>query len=293
MITAATLQKRRDLTVFIERVLAPEPAVQGVIGIGSIATGRARPDSDIDAYLFLDPFDLYIVPAEFKWRPSDGSYSSIFEDVPAEDCMQIDFHRLDLSQWADPAIDWPEERRAELAAGWLAYDRSGRVTELVRARTRYTDEARMARLDEALLWLDQHLSDHRPQRSWQTLGPAIAHDRLQAAYEYLVQGLFAYNRRWRPWRNRQASALLALPWLPERFAERVLPAANAPALDETGYLARVEALRGLSRDLTARLVADGLYGSDPTTEAFIRSHDEPGRAHNMDRWNARHRERAG
>jgi hypothetical protein len=212
--------------------------------------------------------------------------------VPAEDCLQLDFDRLDLSQWADPATDWPEERRAELAAGWVAYDRSGQVAALIEARTRYSDEARMTRLDEALLWLDQHLSDHRPQRSWQTLGPAIAHDRLQAAYGYLVQALFAYNRRWRPWRNRQASALLALPWLPEGFAERVLPASNAPLLDETGYLARVEALRGLCNDLVARLVADGLYGEDPAAEAFFRSHDEPGWAHNMDQWKAGHRNRA-
>jgi len=34
----------------------------------------------------------------------------------------------------------------------------------------------------------------------------------------------------------------------------------------------------------------GEYGDDVISEAFIRSHDEPGRAWNMDEWNARHRE---
>ena len=63
---------------FIERELVPEPAVQAVIGIGSIASGLARPDSDIDTIIFLDPFDWYILPAEFKWRPADGSFHSIF-----------------------------------------------------------------------------------------------------------------------------------------------------------------------------------------------------------------------
>jgi predicted nucleotidyltransferase len=288
--TPATLRKRQELGAFIERLLAPEPAVQAVIAIGSVANGRAQPNSDIDALLFLDPYDEYIVPAESKWRPTDSSFHSIFEHV--EDAIQLDFHRLDLTQWADPAYEWPEERRAELAAGWLAFDRSGRVRELIAERTAYTDEVRLARLDEAILWLDQHLSDDRPRRNWESLGPAIAHDRLQAAYEYLVQGLFAYNRHWRPWRNRQASALLALPWLPERFADRILPALNAPSLDEAGYQARAEALRGLVEDLVARLVADGVYGPNPTSEAFIRGHDEPGRAWNMDAWNRRHRERA-
>lgn len=290
--TPATLQKRRELTAFVERVLAPEPAVQAVVAIGSVANGRARPDSDIDAILFLDPFDAYIVPAEFTWRPAGSSFHSIFEELGAEDAMQFDFYRLDLAQWDNPAYEWPEGRRAELAAGWMAFDRLGRVGALIAARTAYTDEVRLARLDEAITWLDQHLSGDGPQRNWKSLGPVIAHDRLQAAYEYLVQGLFAYNRCWRSWRNRQASALLALPWLPEGFADRVLPALNAPSLDEAGYQARVEALRGLFEDLVARLVAEGLYGSDPVGEAFIRSHDEPGRAWNMDEWNARHKDRA-
>jgi hypothetical protein len=289
--TPATLQKRRDLTAFVQRVLAPEPAVRAVIAIGSVATGRARPDSDIDAVLFLDPYDVFIVPAEFKWCPADGSFHSIFEDLRAQGAIQIDFFRLHLARWADPAYDWPEGRQAELAAGWTAFDRSGRASALIAERTAYTDEIRIARLDEAILWLEQHLADDRPSRNWETLGPIIAHDRLHAAYEYLVQGLFAYNYCWRPWRNRQMSALLALPWLPEQFADRVLPALNAPSLDEAGYRARVDALRGLVGVLVERLIRDGLYGSDPGGEAFVRSHDEPGRAWNMDEWNARHLDR--
>jgi hypothetical protein len=51
---------------------------------------------------------------------------------------------------------------------------------------------------------------------------------------------------------------------------------------------RVEILRTLFQDLTTRLVKDGLYGNDFTSEAFIRSHDEPGRAWNMDAWNREH-----
>jgi hypothetical protein len=46
---------------FIQLELAPEPAVQAVIGIASIASGLARPDSDIDAIVFLDPFDAWFI----------------------------------------------------------------------------------------------------------------------------------------------------------------------------------------------------------------------------------------
>ena len=278
--------------VFIERELVPEPAVQAVIGIGSIASGLARPDSDIDAIIFLDPFDWYIVPAEFKWCPSDNSFHSIFNQVSGlKECMQFDFARFDLTQWADSSFEWPEERCAELHEGWLAFDRSGQVAELIETRTTYADAIRITKLDEAITWLDQHLSDDRPQSRWDSLGSVKAHDRLQAAYEYLVQALFAYNRRWRPWRNREMSSLLALPWLPEGFANRVLGAVSTSSLDYAGYLTRVDSLRGLFQDLTNHLVTDGEYGDDVISEAFIRSHNEPGRAWNMDEWNRKHAER--
>ena len=139
--------------------------------------------------------------------------------------------------------------------------------------------------------LDQHLADDKPQSRWDSLGPVIAQDRLQAAYEYLVQALFAYNRRWRPWRNREMSSLLALPWLPVGFANRVLGASSTLSLDYAGYLSRVDSLCGLFQDLTNRLVTDGEYGDDVIGEAFTRSYNEPGRAWNMDEWNRKHAER--
>ncbi len=222
MTTSATLQKRQDLLGFIERNLKPEPAIEAIVGIGSIASGLARPDSDIDAIVFLDPFNWYITPAEFNWYPVDNTFHSIFAPTPIEEkWMQFDFARLNLAQWADASFGWPEGRCAELQEGWLAFDRSGKVAELIKTRTTYTDAVRTAKLDEAITWLDQHLSDDGPQVRWDSLGPVIAYDRLQAAYEYLVQALFAYNRCWRPWRNREMSSLLALSWLPENFSTRI------------------------------------------------------------------------
>ncbi|RPJ45274.1 MAG: hypothetical protein EHM21_09520, partial [Chloroflexi bacterium] len=275
MATPAVIQKRQELMNFIEVELAPEPAVQAVIGIGSIASGLARADSDIDAIVFLDPWDAYIIPAEFIWRPADRTFHSIFSSEPGlEEGIQFDFQRFDFPRWVDPSFEWPEGYCSELSLGWIAFDRTGKAADLIAARTTYTDAVRISRLDEALTWLDQHLADDRPQVRWDSLGPLIAHDRLQAAYGYLVQALFAYNRRWRPWRNREMSFLLALPWLPGDFSNRVLTALSISAPDETGYLKRVDGLRSLFQDLANRLVADGLYGDDLIHEAFIRSHAE-------------------
>ncbi|HWQ15362.1 MAG TPA: nucleotidyltransferase domain-containing protein [Roseiflexaceae bacterium] len=288
-LTAGTAQKRRELLEFIDRALAPYPAVRAVVGIGSIAAGTARPDSDIDALVFFDPLDLYIVPAEFIWRPQDGTFHSIFSDVAG---VELDLERLDMALLRDPQHPWEEGRLQELARGWLAFDRDGEAAQLIAARTAYPESLRVARLDEAITWLDQHLAAGVPEARWSNLGPLVAHDRLSAAYGYLVQALFGYNRGWRPWRNREMTHLLALPWLPERFAERVLAAQVAPEPGEEGYMARVAALRGLFDDLVTQVAAAGLYTDDVVGEAFVRSHQEPGRAWNMDAWNAEHRRRS-
>jgi hypothetical protein len=283
----ASEQKRDQLNTFIKQVLASEPAVKAVIGIGSIATGHMRPGSDIDAIIFLDPFDYYIVPAEAIWWPADDTFHSIFTDNAEiqEEGIQLDFLRLDWQQWSDSNFTWPEERCAELSAGWMAYDPTGRVTTTIAQRTLYPDELRLARLDEAIVWLDQHLSGDKPQTVWDTLGPAVAHDRLHAAYGYLAQALFAYNRRWRPWRNREMTSLLELPWLPAAFADRVITAANAPDLGYDGYASRAEILRALFHELLDQVVANGDYSYAPVDQAFIRSSEEPGRAWNMAEWN--------
>lgn len=289
----ATQEKRAQFLHFMEKVLLPETAVQAAVGIGSIATGRMRPDSDIDIILFLDPYDLYIVPAEAIWLEADDSFHSIFsEDEAIQQGLQLDFMRVNWQQWRNPDFAWPEERLSELVNGWIAYDRHGEVTRQIQQRSAYPDELRQTRLDEAITWLDQHLGWGSPQANWEALGPAIAHDRLQAAYHYLVDGLFAYNRRWRIWRNRQMSGLLQLPWLPKGFSDDILLLSNAPGLDHTGYLARVDKLAFYFAAFQQQLIADGDY-EKPVDEAFIRSSEEPGRAWNMAEWNAKRQERLG
>jgi predicted nucleotidyltransferase len=286
MSTPATTVKRAAVLAFVERVLAPEPAVRGMIVVGSVAAGTARPDSDVDAVVLLDPYDAYIVPAESIWRSSDGSFRSIFADVPDRDeDLQLDLTRLDLAVWRNPEHAWPEPLVAELSAGWWAHRPDPCAAALVERRCAYPEELRRRRLDEALVQLDQILDGDGPARCWETLGPLVAHDRLLAAWETLLSALFGLNRRWRPWRSREMTALLALPWMPDGFADLVAAALAPQGEGMAAYAARTEALRALYRDLVAHLVACGDYAGDPVGEAFIRSHDEPGRAWNMDEWN--------
>ena len=291
--TPAAQRKRQQLAHFISLKIEPETAVKGVLVVGSVATGTARDDSDIDAVVFLSPYDLYVIPAESIWRESDDSFNSIFledEDLHRNG-QQLDFNRLDWQIWSNIAYEWPEPMRAELKNAWLAFDRTGEIERVVTERTRYDDKTRLARLDEAIIWLDQHLDNDKPEKNWRTLGPIIAHDRLHAAYEHVVQALFAYNERWRVWRNREMTALLQLPWLPKELNDHSLTALSAPSHDHKGFKERTKILRCINQEILDRLIAEGIYGDDPVSEAFIRRHEEPGRAWNMDYWNKKHQER--
>ena len=73
-----TERKREELATYIQTEVVKEASVQGIIVIGSVAKGTARSDSDIDAVVFLEPHDLYAVPAESKWQPDTREYFGIF-----------------------------------------------------------------------------------------------------------------------------------------------------------------------------------------------------------------------
>lgn len=288
---SAAQTKHHQLLDYIARCLVPHEAIRGVVAIGSVATGLARADSDIDSVVFLDPLDLYITPAESIWRAADDTHHSIFTDDSSlgRDGIQLDTHRVDLAVWRSPDFEWPEHRRAELADGWVAYDRTGEVAELVAQRTSMQDSDRQTILDQVLVEVAGVLPED-PAWSWRTLGPVEAFDRLQSAYESLARGLFAYNHKWRPWRSRALRGLRQLRYLPDAFrADGGAAATTAGADTYDAYDRRARVLRGMLDQLVARLQLDRTYGTDPVTEAFIRINDEPGRAWNMDAWVKRRR----
>ena len=285
----ATNRKRTELSRFVQQEIMTEMSVQGVVVIGSVAKGIARADSDIDAVVFLEPFDLYAIPAEFKWRPDDGTFHGIFREM--DNAIQLDFKRLNLQEWSKPTHVWPESLCAELSEGWLAFDRHDQIRKLIVERTYFSDEIRQERLDDAIVHLDWLLNDSTTERTWETLGAEVAHYRLHSAYDYLTQALFAYNRRWRTFRSRELSDLLKLPWLPEKFDEQLLLATNALSATKDNYQQRVTILQHFFNELLTKCQQDAVCGDDAVSEAFIRQHEEPGRNWNMEEWNKKHKER--
>jgi hypothetical protein len=65
-------------------------------------------------------------------------------------------------------------------------------------------------------------------------------------------------------------------------------------LDEAGYLTQASTLTGLFKDCVAFLQAEGFYGDDPVSEAFIRNTaGDPGRTWNLREWSERRKKMTG
>jgi hypothetical protein len=285
--TSATDKKRKDLIYTVKHLLEPHNEVEGVVAVGSIASGNARIESDIDIIIFMSPINHYIVPAESIWCPWDDSFHSIFidDDKIQANGIHLDVTLRDLAKWSDPSFHWPEYDRAGLADGWIAFDRRGQIKFLIDSRTKYDDNARISRLDEFILTIDNEIYTKNLEELWKRYGPFICFGRLEAVYDSIVGGLFAYNRKWRFHRNRESEFLCRLAWLPQNYQARILHTNNGVKNDLKAYLHRANAMQEIATEIIVALQKEKLYGVDPAAEAFKRSHADPGRAWNMDEWN--------
>jgi hypothetical protein len=291
--TAATESKRRDLLLVVQRLLAPEACVKGVLAVGSVATGHARPDSDIDVIVFMDPVDHHVVPTEAIWCPWDGSFHSIFvkDDRIRKDGIQLDVMVRSLQKWQAVDFEWPDEDKAGLAQAWIAYDPEGRIRALIDSRTAYSDAIRQRRLDAAVVDFDEALKGDL-YGLYERIGPVRAFGRLSNAFDAFVELLFAYNRRWRFLKKRELEYIETLPWVPDNFPTRLLSTMSARVADpEAAFRERAEAIRSLYAEVLVRLKREGVYRNEPVREAFMRLFDDPGRSWNLDEWGAKHRTR--
>jgi hypothetical protein len=144
------------------------------------------------------------------------------------------------------------------------------IKQLIIEKTFYADEIRQERLDDAITKLDCLLKDSTVERTWDTLGATVAHYRLHSAFDYLIQAIFAYNRRWRTLSSRELANLKNMKWLPKKFNEQLLMLTNALMETKEGYMERAKSLKHCFDELVAICQHDGMYRDRAVSEALIR-----------------------
>jgi predicted nucleotidyltransferase len=273
--------------LFVERQLEPWPEFLAAFVIGSVATGEARANSDVDCLFVFERLDERIVPAEFVWHPESDAISTIFEvEADQSGAVQIDSKRVELAAFLDD--EWEDGLKHELSQALVLFDREGSVQPRITAKLRYSDELQAERLLQLVARIEHSLASRRLE-AWIKRGGLVgAHEQLTAAFEDVLQLLHAANRVWLPWRTRWLVSARKLPWLPDAFATCVEQASGTGALTDTDLWRRHTALLQLYRDIQKKLREAG-NNVDPE-DTFARLHPGLGYAYNMDAWKVAHRE---
>jgi hypothetical protein len=265
--------------LLVERQLEPWPEFLAALVIGSVATGEARPDSDVDCLSVFERLDECIVPAEFVRQPEPDAISTIFEvDADQNWAVQIDSKRVALADFF--AAEWEDGLKHELSQAIVLFDREGLLLPQIAGKLHYSDEIRTQRVAALVATIEHTLAAWRVQ-SWLTRGGlGCAHEQLTGALEDVLQLLHAVNRVWLPWRNRWLISALKLPWLPLDFATRAQQASGNGGLSEADLWRRHTLLLQLYRDIRIKLNAD--FGNVDPEDTFARVHPELGHAYNME-----------
>ncbi len=252
------LRKREQLENYIHTELEGHPGVRGVVLTGSVATGDAREDSDIDITVFLNPFRKDIMPHEFIWDPKTREYFSIWDEHPG---VQIDAKRLDLEK--ERRREWKEAEKSELAEGIIIFDREGQIRELLNDKLVYPEKLRLDRLIENEIRIDYYLTEWRLMMWIERGGALQAHYLLNIAVDEILESLYAYNRIFMPWEYRKLYRSYSLPWLPANYRERIEEGLLSRSLSEDDVKRRLEILKKLYQDISDKLREEGLIPDCP------------------------------
>lgn len=114
----------------MERKLTIWPEFITALDVGSVSTGEARSDSDVDCLLIFDQFDEGIVPAEFGWYPATDTSHTIFEvEVTEVGGVQVDANRVELGDFLNR--EWSEDLKHDLAHAFMIYDRHQTLAQAI------------------------------------------------------------------------------------------------------------------------------------------------------------------
>ena len=275
----------RIMRNFVERKLTIWPEFTAALVVGSVATGEARSDSDVDCILIFDKFNEGIVPAEFVWNPSTDTFHTIF-DVEATDVggVQVDANRVELSNFLNQ--EWSDDLKHDLAHALMIYDRHQTVSQAIEEKLSYSDTLRISRIQNHLGWASYHLEEWRLQGWVERGGIESAHDQITAALEQIIQLLHAYNREWLPSRYRWLVSTSRLKWLPTKCLENLRDAICQVSPDKESLLKRRSVLISVLNSIRKKLEEDDLLSSP--LDAFVADHPGLGYAHNFDSWLEEH-----
>lgn len=198
------------LRPFIER-LKQKTEVEGIVVLGGLGQ-RSYVDlhSDIDVAIFFST-----KTASLEWLPN-FEFSVHLSEPFNKNLAKLDFnvHQQELHQ--QQSEQWNQIKKDAYSNGVIAYDRSGKVTKLIKQKTKYNRASETEILLIAISKLPPYIRIN-PKKQAQRGLFLVAHQLLNEGIDIIVEALFVLNQRFLPHDKWKLREVLSLTWLPSNF----------------------------------------------------------------------------
>lgn len=246
---------RTRVMPYIQR-LSKQEYVEGMVLLGGLSNTSNRDFmdkfSDVDMSIFIDgsrtKFTSFNQLPDFEFHiPYQG------------EMLEINVHQ----QFIEDEInkEWDESKKEAYSyTSEIVIDRHGKIADLIASKTAFNDEYRRRRLSIILsqyYWLVNINPLRQVERGYCLNGM----DLLNTGIDLLLEGIYLYNRRYRPHPKWRVEIAFDLEWTPDNMKELLTESFQTEAFNKETILRRKNSLGKMFVQLEKKVTSEGLFGA--------------------------------
>lgn len=245
---------RKRIMPYIQR-LKGQDYVEGVVLLGGLSNTPNR--NFMDKFSDVD-MAIFIKGSRSQFNGIDKLPDFEFHIPLDHELLEVNVHQQFMED--EKEAFWDEgKKEAYTYTSEIIYDESGRVKELIDHKVAFDEKYRSLRLSIILsqyYWLVNINPLRQVERGYILNGM----DLLNTGLDLLIEGIYLYNRRYRPHPKWRIEIAKDLAWTPTDFVENLKDAFTVSAINQKEILRRREVLTSMFSKLEAKVKEDKLFG---------------------------------
>ena len=238
----------KDVGAAMVKRLSRHKSVVGALFIGGIARGFADKYSDVDILLFLDHEDAAICPL----------VRSLAEESENRFSLETDIEVHVLEEYIQQ--DWDEYLKSDMSKSVVAFDRHGRLSELLKKKLEVAEEGWQLRIAKLMIYISWYCFPEKERVPsmidlWSDRGnPASAQYAVSYTLESIVELLYVLNRCFLPAPKWRIYNISQLTWLPKNYADALTDAMLIREISVEDARRRARALAPIWHEMLSRIL---------------------------------------
>lgn len=245
---------RNRVLPYIERLKKLE-FVEGIVLLGGLSNTKSRnfmdKFSDVDMAIFISGsrsgFNSFNMLPDFEFH------------IPFNNTLlEVNVHQQFIED--EKNLSWDEgKKEAYSYTSEIFFDRKGYVKLLISEKVKFDDTYRCSRLS---IILSQYywLVNINPLRQVERGYLLNSMDLLNTGLDLLIEGVYLYNRRYRPHPKWRIEVAKDLSWIPSDFEKSLYKSYITSSIDSNEILRRREVLNKMFSELEYQVLKDKLFG---------------------------------